>query len=178
MMTLDALAALSSQFDPFKQLYSVVLEPLGLGEIEYLCLDASATAYAGLSFVYAGQKYLFRQVKITPTKLGGFVTLWTRDQPNLAIRPFNEQDGIDGVIIANANQTDTGYFFFDRATLVQHQVFTQNGIEGKRALRLYEPWLSLTAKQAIHSQKWQSEHFIALSETNGLNKAQSFFTCR
>lgn len=167
-------------FDVFKIFIAQIIEPLGLGSIYNVCIDPEAKQYSGLTFSYKNKKYLFRQAKITPTKVGQFVTLWIRPTKTSEIAPFSVNDEIDGVIIANFDADRRGFFIFDQALLGEKGIFTQNHVEGKRAMRVYAPWVNTASKQASKTQQWQILNFLELDldknkDMEMLKKAQVFF---
>lgn len=166
-----------SGFDAFKIFLTQIIEPLGFGGVHNICIDRGAKEYHGLIFEYHHKKYMFRQAKITPTKVGQFVTLWKRETPTSDIAPFSVNDGIDGVIIANFDGNRKGYFIFDQAQLGERGIFTKNEVEGKRAIRVYAPWVKTVAKQAVQTQKWQILNFVELGQNDMmLQKAQALLT--
>ena len=106
-----------------------------------------------------GKNVLFRVAKITPTKVGQFVTLWKR--PNKEIAPFDEKDGIDSVIVCVIEGDNQGVFIFPKEVLIKQRIFTHNGIEGKRAFRVYPQWVTVESKEALRTQKWQLHYFYS-----------------
>lgn len=52
---------------------------------------------------------------------------------------------------------------FHNELLRNKNIFSHNGREGKRAIRVYAPWVKPTAKQAISNQQWQISEFINLN---------------
>ena len=108
-----------------------------------------------------GNSVIRRIAKITPTKLGLFVTLWKRPVPGGVIMPFDSTDDIDFIVVNVAEKNDAGQFIFDRKTLIAQGVMSTNGKGGKRALRVYPPWTKPQNKQALKTQEWQLEHFFA-----------------
>lgn len=128
-------------------------------------LEKESTEYSALSFLLHGKKCLFRQAKTTPKKVGQFVTIWKRDTPESEIAPFDANDDIDFVIVATFDKTNHGFFIFDKAMLVKKGVFTRGEREGKRAIRVYAPWTKPTAKQAITTQKWQTQQFANMNDS-------------
>jgi hypothetical protein len=101
----------------------------------------------------------FRAAKITPTKIGQFVTLWKRNE-NGPIQPFDTLDRLDFCIISVRQNEHFGYFIFPKSLLVSQGVFSVNGKGGKRAIRVYPPWDIATNKQAQKTQKWQVVYFL------------------
>ncbi len=100
---------------------------------------------------------LFRCAKITPTKLGQFVTVWKR--PHKEIAPIDEMDDIDFVVVCLVDGEKKGVFVFPKKALLAHNVFSKNGAGGKRAFRVYPSWVTVDAKDAIKTQKWQLQYF-------------------
>lgn len=107
------------------------------------------------------QNVLCRQAKITPTKIGQFVTLWKRIGKN-PIQPYDKKDKIDLVIVEVKAKRRRGMFIFSKAVLLKQGVFSANGKGGKRALRVYPSWDKPTSQQALKTQKWQLEFFIKI----------------
>lgn len=110
-----------------------------------------------------GRPAVFRVARTTPTKVGQFVTLWKRPAPDGEIAPFDSADDIELVIVAVADAARRGQFVFDRQALIRHGVMSRDGGGGKRALRVYPPWSSPVAKEAIRSQRWQLNYFVDLA---------------
>ncbi|PIL45888.1 hypothetical protein CR105_07470 [Massilia eurypsychrophila] len=109
-----------------------------------------------------GRVALFRVAKTTPTKIGQFVTIWKRPAPGDDIAPFDSGDGVDFVIVSVADEVHCGQFVFDQAALLKYGVMSRDGQGGKRAIRVYPPWSTPAAKQAIRTQQWQLRYFVAL----------------
>jgi hypothetical protein len=114
----------------------------------------------------------FRVAKITPTKIGQFVTLWKRigDGP---IMPFDVRDPIDLFIISTRKDENFGQFVFPKSILCKHGVLTNNGKEGKRAIRVYPPWDKTSSKQAQKTQKWQLEYFLSIPLENEIDRGRA-----
>ena len=110
----------------------------------------------------------FRTAKITPTKVGQFVTLWKR-QANIIIAPFDSSDLINIVIISVRKEQQFGQFVFPKSTLCKQGILTFNGKEGKRGFRVYAPWDLTTNKQAQKTQNWQLNYFLDISNTQSIN---------
>lgn len=104
---------------------------------------------------------VFRIAKITPKKIGQFVTLWKRNIGE-QIQPYNALDTIDLFVINTKSDTSFGQFVFPKSILIQQKVLTTNLIEGKRAIRVYPPWEKTINKQAQETQKWQLNYFLEI----------------
>ncbi|HIF9206115.1 TPA: MepB family protein [Photobacterium damselae] len=146
----------------FLELIDKVLIPLNPDGITSVEREQESGEYGAVKFTFNGLKCLFRQGKTTPTKVGQFVTLWKRETNKSEIIPFNTYDGIELVFIASFESDNKGFFVFQNELLTNKNIFSHNGREGKRAIRVYAPWIKLTAKQAISTQQWQISVFINL----------------
>lgn len=102
-----------------------------------------------------------RIAKITPTKTGQFVTLYKRIG-NGPIMPFDQSDEIDFIIIFVIKNEQKGFFIFPKSVLIAQGVFSQHGIGGKRAIRVYAPFDVVESKQARATQAWQVRYFIMI----------------
>lgn len=100
----------------------------------------------------------YRSAKITPTKVGQFVTLWKRINAG-PIMPFDLDDPIDLFVISVRNNLNFGLFMFPKDILWQKGYVSKNQKGGKRAMRVYPPWDNPDNNQARKSQKWQLLYF-------------------
>ncbi|HEX8614216.1 MAG TPA: MepB family protein [Telluria sp.] len=122
--------------------------------------EAESAAYAACSFDVNGLRVRFRVAKITPTKVGQFVTLWKRIGAG-PIEPFDDTDPVDLFVISTRDGEHAGQFVFPTAVLVAHDVVARAGRGGKRAIRVYPPWVVTTSKQAQATQRWQLPYFVS-----------------
>ena len=143
---------------------NLVYHPLGY-QINNLQIESESREYAACSFELDGLKIKHRLAKITPTKTGQFVTIWKRNEAGITA-PFNDQDEFDLLVISANNADLCGQFIFPKAILIQHKIITKNGIEGKRGIRVYPPWDTVTNKQAEKTQQCQMPYFLQI-DING-----------
>ncbi|GAA3591704.1 hypothetical protein GCM10022198_14550 [Klugiella xanthotipulae] len=120
--------------------------------------EPESAEYAAHTLTMGGRAVRFRVAKTTPTKAGHFVTLWQRSTAG-PIRPLDVADGDDLVIVATRSESRRGYFVFPVAALVARGVVSANSLGGKRALRVYAPWVTAPNAQARRTQAWQVEYF-------------------
>ncbi|AZP11637.1 MepB family protein [Undibacterium parvum] len=139
-----------SLFDPNKFRYSAPQK------------EAESAEYAAASFTLNGKAIRFRLSKITPTKIGQFVTLWKRIGQG-TIQPFDVDDRLDYALIACRHAENFGLFIFPKTCLLQQDIVAQNGQGGKRAIRVYPPWDKTFSRQAQRTQAWQLNYFLNLS---------------
>jgi hypothetical protein len=117
--------------------------------------------YAACDIIYEGKNAKFRVAKITPKKIGQFVTIWKRESKG-QIQPFDISDAIDFVIVAVQDENKLGHFVFPNKVLCEKAIFTDKK-EGKRAIRIYPPWDLPKSLQAIKTQNWQLDYFTHLN---------------
>lgn len=132
--------------------------------IENLIIEKEGKKYNARSFEINGLKILYRQAKITPTKIGQFVTLWKRIE-NGPIAPFRINDNIDFVIITTKNNDQLGLFLFPKSILIKKGIISTQTKEGKRGFRVYPPWDNAINKQAKKTQEWQLQYFMDLDNS-------------
>lgn len=111
-----------------------------------------------------GFSIIRRDAKITPKKIGQFVTFWKRIE-NGPIAPFSIEDKIDFFVVNVSSNSLKGQFIFPIAVLVQKGVLSSKNKEGKRAFRVYPSWDITTNNQAKRTQKWQLDYFIEFNDT-------------
>jgi hypothetical protein len=138
--------------------------PFGV-HVSKIAHETESAAYAAARLTIDGERVVFRVAKMTPTKLGQFVTLWKRDTPAAEIAPIDGADDVASVIIWVSDASRAGVFVFARQTLLDHDVMSPEGRGGRRALRVYPPWIpaAMLNKQATATQRWQLPWFVAFS---------------
>ncbi len=122
-------------------------------------LEAQNAEYGAYVFQLNALSVRFRVAKITPTKVGQFVTLWERigDGP---IQPYDLSDPVDLFVISTRKGNRFGQFVFPKAELCNHDIVSKQGKGGKRAIRIYPPWDTPTSRQAQKTQDWQLDYFL------------------
>ena len=136
-----------------------------------LTLEKESAEYGASSFTLNDKKILFRVAKITPTKVGQFVTVWKRNSKGIT-EPFSDQSNIDFLMVCTKKEDLFGLFIFPKSTLLEKRIFSKNGTGGKRGFRLYPSWDVTTSKQAQKTQQWQLEHFVTLSDNKAIDLEQ------
>lgn len=138
--------------------------------ISHLLPDLECDEYLGHNFQLDQFSIKFRKAKITPKKIGQFVTLWKRNPVNKQNEPFTYQDPFDFYIIFCKNDDRTGFFFFSKQILTHQNILTTHSKDGKRGFRVYPTWDSPPNRQALKTQAWQQDFFIDFSDNNFLEK--------
>lgn len=141
-------------------LKELVFDHLGF-ESTLMVPEAESVEYCACSFKLNGMAVRFRTAKITPTKTGQFVTLWKRNGTG-PIEPYQSSDEIDLFLVMTKKYGHFGHFVFPKSALIEHGILSNNGKEGKRAIRVYPPWDETTSRQAMKTQKWQLEYFLKI----------------
>ena len=140
-------------------------------------IEKESTEYCACKFDLDKVKILFRVAKITPTKIGQFVTFWKRSKKG-SIAPYADSDDIDFFIINTKSEHQSGQFIFPKNVLCQQGIISNSLKEGKRGIRVYPPWDLTTSKQAQKTQKWQLNYFleIPLNKSINLERAKQLYS--
>lgn len=134
--------------------------------------EAESADYVAHTFALNGAHICFRAAKITPTKIGQFVTVWKRIGKG-PIQPFDASDAPDFYVVNTRCGQHFGQFVFPKAALRAHGVLSVNGIGGKRALRVYPPWDTPNSQQANKTQAWQLPYFLDASDGTVVDAARA-----
>ncbi|WP_405713037.1 MULTISPECIES: MepB family protein [unclassified Streptomyces] len=126
--------------------------------------EAESAEYAAHEFTVDGSAVRFRVARTTPTKAGQFVTVWKRSAGGGPIRPYDSGDPVDLFVISTRDADGFGQFVFPRAVLRERDIVSTDGAGGKRAFRVYPPWVTTTSRQAGRTQEWQVEYFLPVPD--------------
>lgn len=129
--------------------------------------DEECKEYDGYNFQIGTFKIKFRKAKVTPKKIGQFVTLWKRNAEKQT-EPFHINDDLDFYMIATRNNERFGFFFFPKHVLGRHQILTDSRKIGKRGFRVYPDWDIPINKQAQAAKAWQTAYFIDLTDDSSI----------
>lgn len=141
-----------------KIIENLLLELLG-HSISNLIEDKESKDYFGIRFEVNKLKFIFRKSKISPKKVGQFVTLWKRNSNN-ETEPFNETDDFDFCIILSNEIGKNGFFLFPKNELIKRHILSTKMKVGKRGFRVYPKWTLTENKQAEITQNWQIIFFL------------------
>lgn len=130
--------------------------------------------YNACAFLLNGLNVLSRTAKITPKKVGQFVTFWKRKETG-QIEPFGENDHVDFYIVNVRTNHKFGQFVFPKSILIKKEILSTTKKEGKRAFRIYPPWDFVTSKQAEQTQKWQLNYFYEINSITNLQKVTDLY---
>jgi hypothetical protein len=157
----------NSLYNDLKLFKELVYDKCGY-RLTNLRLSSESVEYGACSFDLGGQKMEHRVSKITPTKLGQFVTIWKRNKNGLT-EPFDILDDFDFIAITSKGVGKIGQFIFPKYVLTDKGIISQNGKDGKRGIRVYPSWTTVTNKQAEKTQNWQTKYFVTMASDNSFD---------
>ena len=143
-------------------------------EISNFKLETESTEYDACRFKLNGQYIISRNAKITPKKIGQFVTFWKRNANGL-IEPFDENDLIDYFIVNVRTENEFGQFVFPKSILIKKGIISTENKEGKRAFRVYPIWDVAKNRQAERTQKWQLNYFYKINASTDFKKVLKLY---
>ncbi|GAB1446561.1 MepB family protein [Flammeovirgaceae bacterium] len=136
--------------------------------------EPESKEYDACQFKLNGQIIISRTAKITPKKIGQFVTFWKRNKKGI-IAPFSERDNFDFYVI-NVEKEDTlGQFVFPKSILIDKGVVATRKKDGKRGFRVYPSWDTVNNEQATKAQKWQLDYFFEIGVTTDLRLVEKLY---
>ena len=144
-------------------------------EISNFKPELESKAYDACHFELNGKHIRCRSSKITPKKVGQFVTFWKRNH-NGSIEPFHNTDPIDFYVINVRNDKLFGQFVFPKSILIKKGLLSTASKEGKRGFRVYPSWDVVNNRQAEHSQKWQLDYFYTIDDATDFIKVSELYT--
>jgi len=155
------------------QLNTEIYDSCGL-EISDFQWEAESKEYHACRFDLNGRKIICRSAKITPKKVGQFVTFWKRNG-NGPIEPFNDSDLLDFYVVNLRAENQSGQFVFPKSILIKKGIISTEKKEGKRAFRVYPKWDLPKSKQAERSQKWQLDYFYEMNDSLDINRVLELY---
>ena len=135
-------------------------EPSGFA-YHNLIKEAESAEYGASTFEMNNRHIKFRIGKITPTKIGQFVTLWKRIEDGV-IQPHDLADPVDLFVVSVRNEEKFGQFVFPKLILFEKGFISNQSKGGRRAMRIYPPWDIPDSQQAKKTQAWQLAYFLEI----------------
>lgn len=146
----------------------------GAFEILDFKLEQESQEYDACRFKLNGRSIISRSAKITPKKIGQFVTFWKRNE-NGIIEPLHENDQFDFYVVNTRSENDFGQFVFPKSILIKKGIISGDKKEGKRGFRVYPAWKIAQNKQAEQTQKWQLEYFYEINDSTDFKKVAKLY---
>lgn len=137
-------------------------------------MEMESKEYDACQFKLNGRKIISRNAKITPKKVGQFVTFWKRNG-NGIIEPFEETEQVDFYVVNVRTEKKFGQFVFPKSLLIKKEIISTAIKEGKRAFRVYPNWDIVSNKQAEKTQKWQLDYFYEINDSTDLKKVAELY---
>jgi len=144
-------------------------------EISHFKLEPESREYDACLFDLDGRKIICRNAKITPKRVGQFVTFWKRNE-NGPIEPFEENDKIDFYVVNVRTENGFGQFVFPKSVLIGKGIISSGKKEGKRAFRVYPSWDIVKNKQAELTQNWQLSYFYEIGKMTDFKKVNDLYS--
>jgi hypothetical protein len=123
--------------------------------------EVESQEYGACEFEMNNKIIKFRVAKITPTKIGQFVTFWKRIGRG-PIMPYDINDPFDLLVVSVRDAQHFGQFIFPKDVLWQQGLISKDKNEGKRAMRVYPSWDVTDNPQAKKTQAWQLLYFVEI----------------
>ncbi|WP_430412560.1 MepB family protein [Kordia sp.] len=144
-------------------------------ELSKFQLNEESTEYEACTFQLESSQIISRTAKITPKKVGQFVTIWKRNLAGITT-PFHESDTFDFLVINVQKDESFGQFVFPKSILIQKRIIATTTKDGKRGIRVYPPWDLPTSKQAIKTKAWQLNYFLPITtHANDVHKIKKIY---
>ena len=123
-------------------------------EISDFRIETESREYKACQFQLNGLHIICRNAKITPKKVGQFVTCWKRNTKGIT-EPYSEADRCDLYVINVQSGDNIGQFVFPKSVLIEKGIISTDKKDGKRGFRVYPSWDTAISAQAVKTQKWQ-----------------------
>lgn len=137
--------------------------------------EIESKEYDASRFLIDGKQVICRKSKVTPTKLGQFVTCWKR-KGNGPIEPFEQSDNFDFLVINVQAANKLGQFVFPKSVLIDRGIISSSNKEGKRGFRVYPVWDIPISAQAKQTQKWQLNSFFKIDRNIDINAIKELYS--
>ncbi|OJD64288.1 MepB family protein [Bacillus sp. NH11B] len=123
--------------------------------------------YAGGIFQLNNRSIRFRVSKITPNKIGQFVSFWEKGA-SMRNQAFSYDLAPDFLVITCIADNKLGQFIFPKEILLKEKILKTQNQKGKMAMRVYPIWDKPASNQAKKSQLWQLQYFVDLSDAENV----------
>lgn len=139
-----------------------------------LITEKESQEYEACSFKLDNKNIICRTSKITPKKIGQFVTFWKRNKERIT-EPFADTDAIDYYVINVQSENKVGQFVIPKSVLIEKGIISTSKKEGKRGFRVYPIWDKTINKQAVLTQQWQLNYFFEINDDLDLSFVKKLY---
>ncbi|MFK7775532.1 MAG: MepB family protein [Saprospiraceae bacterium] len=136
--------------------------------------DVEGKEYKACQFKLNELSIICRNGKITPKKIGQFVTFWKRNKNGIT-EPFKASDQFDFYLINVNKNHRLGQFIFPKSTLIKKGIISTSKKDGKRGFRVYPIWDTTNNQQAEKTQQWQLNYFVEYNDKVNLEFVKKLF---
>lgn len=136
--------------------------------------ETESKEYDACRFKLNGSNVISRNAKITPKKVGQFVTFWKRNG-NGPIVPLDENDDFEFYVVNVRTEIEFGQFVFPKNELIKKGIISTQKKEGKRAFRVYPNWDIPKNKTAERTQNWQKDYFYKIDSSTDFEKVKELY---
>ena len=136
--------------------------------------EPESKEYDACRFELNGLNIVCRNAKITPKKVGQFVTFWKRNKNGIT-EPLNENDQFHFFVINVRKENKLGQFIIPKSTLIEKGLISTKKKDGKRGFRVYPSWDTTNNKQAEKTQKWQLNYFVEFDSNSDLKLVENLY---
>lgn len=143
-------------------------------KISNFITEPESKEYNACQFQVDGRFVISRTAKITPKKIGQFVTFWKRNQEGITT-PFSETDTFHFYVIIVKRENRLAQFVFPKSILIAKGIISTEKKDGKRGFRVYPSWDKPTNKQAEKTQQWQLDYFFEINASTNLKKVTELY---
>ena len=143
-------------------------------EISDFIMELEGKEYDACQFELNGMKIICRSSKITPKKVGQFVTFWKRNIKGIT-EPYSETDRINFYVINVKSENRFGQFVFPKFELINKGIIATEKKDGKRGFRVYPEWDITQNKQAEKTQRWQLNYFYEINDSIDFRKVTELY---
>ncbi len=162
--------------DELRNINRIAYDPCAL-VISNLIIEEEGQAYDACKFELNRLKIICRNGKITPKKVGQFVTFWKRNTKGITAA-YNEKDPLDFFVINVKKEKRLGQFVFPKSVLTDKAIISSINNKGKRGFRVYPIWDVANNQQAQKTQKWQLKYFVEIDESVDLKKVLKLYSMK
>lgn len=139
-----------------------------------LITEKESQEYEACNFKLDNKNIICRTSKITPKKIGQFVTFWKRNKDGIT-EPFFETDIFDYYVINVQTENKMGQFVIPKSVLIEKGIISTSKKEGKRGFRVYPIWDKTINKQAVLTQQWQLNYFFEINDDLDLSFVKKLY---